>query len=213
MHHRRLSALVLCSVICILTIIPIVTEVHAQDVASVWTTSDSTSTDYCNVFNPGTFVYIFWAPTGSSQDIQVTAINNDVLQNFGISSIQPDVWQIPSVASPGTVYWVVIPGVYGPYPISVATVRVAPESDIGSLVLVVVAFLAFGVFSVRKKTSMQRYAGEATSSDLPERKISDASSERFSFPRCDIFPNPTHWRIVIIDILILATLFGRRENV
>jgi hypothetical protein len=122
---------------------------HA-DGASLWTTYDADSTHHQNTFAPGQTVYVFWSPIGSSQHIRIYDVDNNIVYDFGVVSGQPAEWKIPDDAAAGTMYWIVIPGV-GPFPISVATITILPESNLGAFTGIAVGLGFFGSFTFLRK--------------------------------------------------------------
>jgi hypothetical protein len=146
---RNSAKIIIAFAVALVLFASSVNGVHA-DGASLWTTYDADSTHHQNVFAPGQTVYIFWSPSGSSQHIRIYDADNNIVRDFGVISTQPAQWQIPNDAVAGTMYWVVIPGV-GPFPISVATITILPETSLGVLTGITAGLGFFGVFTFLRK--------------------------------------------------------------
>lgn len=137
----------LCFLIVVLTVYP----VRAQ-VGSLWTSYDNNPADHQSEFAPNQMVYVFWSPTGTSQDIRIFDNNGVLLKDFGIGSGQPVQWQVPANAVPGSEFWIVIPGgAFDPFPIAVASVKILPENNWAVLTSVIAGFSVFAVFTKKKR--------------------------------------------------------------
>ncbi len=142
----------LTALVCIAMLAGAFEIVHGEDAASIWTSYDTDSTHHRTAFLPGQIVYIFWFPTGSSQNVRITDENNNLLTDFGTVNTQPLQWQIPTDAKIGDIYWIIIPGTSAsPYPISVATVQVVPEVSWSPLAAAILGLVVFAAFAKRKQ--------------------------------------------------------------
>jgi hypothetical protein len=189
--------LILCFLIVVLTVYP----VRAQ-VGSLWTSYDNNPADHQSEFAPSQIVYVFWSPTGSSQDIRIFDNNGVLIKDFGVGSSQPVQWQVPANAVPGSEFWVVIPGgAFDPFPIAVASVKILPENNWSVLTSVIAGFAVFAVFTKKKRDKKPLRTRQAK---LTLTRWLCGVACLFSFP-LRYSTNP-----VITPINIHYTLLGRR---
>ncbi len=150
--------IILGVLICVIVLASTINLAYAAPTAtsgSVWTTGSTAISPAKNSFNPGETIFIHWhseinGVPGGTVNITITDMDDNLVADVGTTEMSnsdsPKTW---ATSTPGQ-YRVVVNGKWK-VAISVATVLVVPESALGTLMVIVAGFAAFGVVGVVKR--------------------------------------------------------------